>query len=261
MNRQRGLFRLVQDRLHKHGLYDTPAYWDGKATQYEGLARSNWPSNTYNEHVHRQQMAALDDLLGDVAGLDIADVGCGTGRASLHLATRGARVHGFDFSPRSLAAARAEAQTTGLAIDFVEHDVKLPVESMYRGRFDVVLSLGCLTLACRTRSDFEAALDGLTAMLRPGGRLLFIEPVHRSRLLARILRMSLREWIGYCEIRGYRLEARRGILFVPTRYALAFRDLPARVTDPVFAWGEVVLEATHLERLADYKVLLFRARG
>ena len=40
----------------------------------------------------------VDRLLGDVAGLDIVDVGCGTGRHALRLAARGANVVGVDFS-------------------------------------------------------------------------------------------------------------------------------------------------------------------
>ena len=45
------------DRLTKQGLYDSPAYWDMKAEAYQGLARSNWPSNTYNRHWDERQMA------------------------------------------------------------------------------------------------------------------------------------------------------------------------------------------------------------
>src|SRR5213075_671083 len=36
----------------------------------------------------------VDQLLGDVAGLDLVDVGCGTGRHALRLAARGANVTG-----------------------------------------------------------------------------------------------------------------------------------------------------------------------
>ena len=44
----RSLVQMVRDRLSKRGLYDSPSYWDMKAQVYEGLARSNWPSNTFN---------------------------------------------------------------------------------------------------------------------------------------------------------------------------------------------------------------------
>src|SRR5882672_7947836 len=66
--------QLVRDRLVKRGLYDTPRYWDMKAESYAGLARSIWPSNTYNRHWDARQMAILDAVLGDVTDLTVADV-------------------------------------------------------------------------------------------------------------------------------------------------------------------------------------------
>jgi 2-polyprenyl-3-methyl-5-hydroxy-6-metoxy-1,4-benzoquinol methylase len=255
-----GLLELVRDRLNKRGLYDSPAYWDKKATRYRGLARSNWPSNAYNEHVHRQQMAAIDEALGEVQGLTIADVGCGTGRTSIHLAARGATVTGLDFSPKSLEAARREATAAEAPVTFAEYDVLGPPDETLGGRFDVVLTVGCLTLACKNEGNLARALGNLAGMLRPGGRALFLEPIHSSALLSRILRLSVADWIRMCEARGLRLVARRGLLFVPSRYALAFHDLPAVVNDPVFAVGERILDlSSQLEWLGDYKILLFQA--
>ena len=66
MAQGRTLVQMLRDRLTKQGLYDTPSYWDMKAESYEGLARSNWPSNTYNRHWDERQMAILDNVLGDV---------------------------------------------------------------------------------------------------------------------------------------------------------------------------------------------------
>lgn len=50
----------------------------------------------------------LPSYLGDVAGLDIADIGSGTGRNAIALAKAGARVVGLDFSEGMLAKARAK---------------------------------------------------------------------------------------------------------------------------------------------------------
>ncbi|MEM9691723.1 MAG: methyltransferase domain-containing protein [Myxococcota bacterium] len=97
----RSFKQMLQDRVQKQGWYDSPEYWDMKASSYRGLARSNWPSNRYNEHVHRRQMEAIDTLLGDVAEKRVADVGCGTGRTAAHLARRGAEVTAWDFSPKT----------------------------------------------------------------------------------------------------------------------------------------------------------------
>jgi malonyl-CoA O-methyltransferase len=63
----------------------------------------------------------VDRLLGAVAGLDIVDVGCGTGRHALRLASRGANVVGIDFSDGMLARARDKEGASG--VRWVVHDV------------------------------------------------------------------------------------------------------------------------------------------
>lgn len=250
---------LLRDRLRKRSVYGTAEYWDKKAVAYEGLARSNWPANSYNEFVHQRQMQVLDERLGPVRGLRIADVGCGTGRASIHLAKKGARVSGFDFSREALAVAEAEARQAGVEVDFSWYDLLSDPSPELAYRFDVTLVLGVLTLACQDSMLFERALSHVTALLKPSGRLLFIEPIHSSPVLSRILRMSVGQWIARCERRGLSLLHHSGILFAPTRFALAFRDLPRSVVSPTFAFGERVLHWSHVEALSDYKVLLFRA--
>ena len=50
----------------------------------------------------------VERLMGDVAGLDIVDVGCGTGRHAVRLAERGASVVGVDFSTGMLSRARTK---------------------------------------------------------------------------------------------------------------------------------------------------------
>lgn len=67
----------------------------------------------------------IQSLLGDVHGLDLADIGCGTGRHTLPLATAGARVTAVDFSEGMLAAARAKPGADG--IKFIAHDLETPL--------------------------------------------------------------------------------------------------------------------------------------
>lgn len=103
--------------------------------------------------------------LGEVAGLDVADVGCGTGRHALRLATAGAQVTALDFSDGMLAKARAKPGAT--SVRFIAHDLTkpFPLES---AAFDRVLC--CLVL------DHIADLIGLFSEMRrvcrPGGFVL-----------------------------------------------------------------------------------------
>jgi SAM-dependent methyltransferase len=79
----------------------------------------------------------VDGLLGEVAGLDVVDVGCGTGRHTLRLAARGARVVGVDFSEGMLA--RARAKEGAAAVRWLTHDVTRPPLPLPDRGFDRVL--------------------------------------------------------------------------------------------------------------------------
>src|ERR1017187_8593218 len=67
----------------------------------------------------------VDKLIGDVNGLKVADIGCGTGRHALRLAAAGAIVEAVDFSEGMLAQARAKAGK--LTIVFHTHDLAKPL--------------------------------------------------------------------------------------------------------------------------------------
>src|SRR6516225_8755420 len=59
-------------------------------------------------------------LLGDTRGLDVADLGCGTGRHAVPLAQAGARVTALDFADAMVARARGKPGWE--RVRFVAHD-------------------------------------------------------------------------------------------------------------------------------------------
>ena len=67
----------------------------------------------------------VDLALGDVAGLDVLDVGAGTGRHAIRLAAQGARVTALDFSDEMLAQARAKPGAE--LVRWLTHDVGVPL--------------------------------------------------------------------------------------------------------------------------------------
>src|SRR5262249_28314804 len=77
------------------------------------------------------------NAVGDVRGLQILDLGCGTGRHSLWLAAAGARVTAVDFSMGMLAEAGRKPGAG--AVRFLDHDLHaaLPFHS---GTYDMVVS-------------------------------------------------------------------------------------------------------------------------
>jgi SAM-dependent methyltransferase len=108
------------------------------------------------------------NILGDVNGLDVVELGCGTAYFSAWLAKRGARPIGVDVTPAQLATARSKMAETGIEFPLVEADAAatgLPDAST-----DLVLSeYGASIWVDPYRWVPEAA-----RLLRPGGRLVFL---------------------------------------------------------------------------------------
>lgn len=115
------------------------------------------------------------EAFGDVAGLEVLDLGCGTGRHSLWLASAGATVTGVDFSEGMLEEARAKPGAE--AVRFLAHDLQQPLP-FAAGSFDLVVSGLVL--------EHLAALDAFFAearrVLRPGGRAV-VSAMHPAMFL------------------------------------------------------------------------------
>jgi SAM-dependent methyltransferase len=257
-----GLRQLYEERRTRDALYGVPAYWDARASARRGMARSLWPSNTFNALWDQRQRTVVARALGDIGGRRIVDVGCGTGRMTRWLAEdRGARhVVGIDFSAATVDAAKHEspALVSSGIVRFEQGDVLSGLDLVGVGAFDDALVLGCLSVACRERAALERAMRNVARLVRPGGRVLLLEPIHRSPLLRRILPLGIEEWTACANAAGLALVHADRMGFVPVRLVLSVRDLPRLLVAPAFAAGERLLDAAPwLAPLADYKLLLF----
>ena len=114
--------------------------------------------------------AVIDELLGPVpAGLDVLDVGCGTGIASRQMAQRGAKVLGVELAPRMAEIARRVTSAQAW------HWLDLPIAtakaaSVLRpgGRLCLIWNAGCQP------DDLADALEEVYASVVPrGGHRLF----------------------------------------------------------------------------------------
>jgi SAM-dependent methyltransferase len=107
-------------------------------------------------------------ILGDVAGLDVVELGCGTAYFSAWLARRGARPVGVDVTPAQLETAHRRMGETGIEFPLVEADAAstgLPAAST-----DLALSeYGASIWVDPYRWIPEAA-----RLLRSRGRLVFL---------------------------------------------------------------------------------------
>jgi ubiquinone/menaquinone biosynthesis C-methylase UbiE len=153
-------------RLRRHERTNL-ALWEKEAAGYERrnartLARGSamgwgmW-------HIPERRL----QILGDVRGRDVLELGCGAARWSVELARHGARVVALDFSAGRLAQARRQMEAAGVDFPLIEASAEsVPFPS---ARFDIVFcDWGAVTFTDPYRTVPEAA-----RLLRPGGLFAF----------------------------------------------------------------------------------------
>ena len=116
----------------------------------------------------------MNDALS--AGIDVADVGCGSGLASLLLGTAfpNSRFVGFDMSKDGIThASEAAADLDNVSYELADAGALNQPE-----RFDLVTTFDAIHDQARPKD----ALSGIFAMLRPGGTYLCVEPKASSLL-------------------------------------------------------------------------------
>lgn len=143
------------------------AYWDGMADEWVESGRRDWASPEPVWGIWRIPESEVR-LLPDVAGMDVIELGCGTGYVSSWLARLGAKPVGIDNSPRQLETARLFQREFGAEFPLIlgnAEEVPLPDAS-----FDLAISeYGAAIWADPYRWIPEAA-----RLLRPGGQLIFM---------------------------------------------------------------------------------------
>jgi SAM-dependent methyltransferase len=106
-------------------------------------------------------------VLGDVRGRDVLELGCGAAQWSIALAAAGARVTGLDNSARQLEHARK--LMAAAAVEFPLVHASAEATPFGDASFDIVFcDYGAMTFADPYRTVPEAA-----RLLRPGGRFAF----------------------------------------------------------------------------------------
>jgi hypothetical protein len=143
-------------------------------------------------------------------------------------------------------------------LTFEQGDVVAGFDRLGIGAFDDALVLGCLSVACRERASLERAIANVARMVRTRGRVLLLEPIHRSPLLRRVLDLGVEDWIACGNAAGLALVHADRMGFFPVRLFASVRDLPRALIGPIFHAGERLLDsAPWLSPLSDYKLLLF----
>jgi 2-polyprenyl-3-methyl-5-hydroxy-6-metoxy-1,4-benzoquinol methylase len=247
--------KLLAQRRNRRDIYSTAAYWDSKAHSYEDAAVSMWPNESLNRLYDTEQKRMIALHIGDVAGLDFLDVGCGTGRLSRWFANSGARVAGIDFSDASLEIARRASDG-----DNPQYRHVSVFELSDENAYDIVLTWGVLTIACQDRDQLADALLRIQRAMRPSGKLFLMEPIH-SGFLSRVLKLRLGDFVAVMKETGFEVHASAPLHFWPMRLALAYVPWPMWVTAPLYHIGQAAMRLPGLRRLGDYQMIVASVRA
>jgi 2-polyprenyl-3-methyl-5-hydroxy-6-metoxy-1,4-benzoquinol methylase len=119
---------------------------------------------------HREMLSWALQQLPAVNGARVLDIGVGEGQSSVLMARAGANVTGIDVSGEALERARELARRCGVAADFLRmagEDLHFPDAS-----FDAILCMSAYH-----HMDLERATREFVRVLRPGGRVVMVEPM------------------------------------------------------------------------------------
>lgn len=106
------------------------------------------------------------------------DLGCGFGRATLHLARLGWLADGVDFIPQAIAEARRRAEQQGLSARARFHLASVVTLAGLTGPYDLALDVGCAHAFAP--KDWRAYHQRLLEVVCPGGRYLLFAHLNEA---------------------------------------------------------------------------------
>jgi len=159
-------------------------FWDADADDYQAVHAADLdPAHAKAWGVWRIPEADLG-LLGDVAGLDVLEYGCGAAQWALALAGDGARVVGLDQSRAQLRHARRLQAERGVAFPLVT--ASAATTPFRDARFDLVFCDHGAMSFC----DPAVTVPEVGRLLRPGGRFVFCKTTATPQYYSSIFESS-----------------------------------------------------------------------
>ncbi|HST25202.1 MAG TPA: class I SAM-dependent methyltransferase [Gaiellaceae bacterium] len=142
------------------------AFWDRQSDEYQEKHREFIGRSEPRWGMYQRPESDLQ-VLGDVAGKDVLELGCGAAQWAILLARQGARMVGLDNSARQLEHARERMEAAGVDFPLIHSAAEsLPFAD---ASFDVVFcDHGALSFA-----DPLVVVPEVARVLRPGGLLAF----------------------------------------------------------------------------------------
>jgi SAM-dependent methyltransferase len=151
---------------------DLKKTWDACG---EAFHRYTTAANSFSELIERP---AIDSIIGDLDGLRVLDLACGSGVYTIRFAEEGATVSAIDISETMIELGRKEAATKKVTVDFIVGDISHPLNYQDSG-FDLVFS----STALHYVPDLDPVFKEVSRVLNARGRFVasVLHPVSTSR--------------------------------------------------------------------------------
>jgi SAM-dependent methyltransferase len=143
-------------------------YWEERASS-DGSVQST----TQDVYLREIELRALSAQMARFSPMDVADVGCGDGRTTLHLAKQfpTTEFFGCDYSPAMIKNAnRVLSNAAASNVKFGEHDICEPIQ----GSYDLIYTTRCL-INLPSWDLQKKGIENIFSALRKGGIYVMVE--------------------------------------------------------------------------------------
>lgn len=232
---------------------DSSQYWRQRATR-PGQKSVMWRNECFNNLFRQEEKKLILQLFKDniFKPFKILEYGCGIGVFCRLLVDifPNAHVTGIDFPEMVIVANERNFDSRITYIASTAETYKTSKES-----YDIIISSGCIS-AIMDQKLHDLIFKNMQSLLKPHGKILFIDPFHKYGPLARVP-VSSKSIIHKMQALDFILIYYSGISFWPARMIIANSNFTNNFVSCIFKTGEKILSILGKRLWSDYKVLLF----
>lgn len=145
----------------------------------KSYALKNYFRDFWHNPALKRMNSFIESSCGDLHNKKVLDYGCGIGTEALLLVKKGAHVTGIDISPFYTAQAKQLMKVNQVTVECYEfHAMDGHQLKFSENTFDLVVGRGILH-----HLEYDIALNEIMRVLKPGGILVFQEPLGSNPLL------------------------------------------------------------------------------
>jgi len=130
-----------------------------------------------DENFFKQVNIKLKNMLGNIEGKKVLDIGCGRGNLSFYLARKGASVIGIDLSKNFIKFCKNQMNLLNLNVDFRVMNAQIP--DFEDNTFDIIVGSRIL----HHLPDIELFFRECKRLLKKKGFITFIEPLKKNPIV------------------------------------------------------------------------------